>query len=162
MAKETTNPSLKERNRPSTTEKAWEKLLSFLKKKKARVTRSRRIVFDLVMSRHDHFRADEIAEELSRSADRASRGTVYRTLALMVDAGLVQTVRDSDKHFHYEHVFGHQHHEHMICDVCGAFIEFRAPEIAKAIEKRCKEYGFGEHLHRLSVFGVCKDCREKN
>lgn len=160
MMKAKMNASPRNHNRSRTTEEAWEKLLVFLRKKKARITRSRRIIFDLVMSRHDHFRADEIAQELASGSQRVSRGTVYRTLALMVEAGLVQTVRDSDKHSHYEHVFGHQHHEHMVCDVCGVFIEFRAPEISQAIRKRCEEYDFDERLLRLTVFGTCQSCRE--
>ena len=141
--------------------RAWQEFVTCLKKDDARITRARKTVFDLVMSRHDHFRADDLAAELARGPGRVSRGTIYRTLALMVEAGFVRAVRDSDTHFHYEHVYGHRRHEHMVCKQCGLFIEFLAPEISDAIEHRCRQQGFIEHNHRVTIFGVCKTCAQK-
>lgn len=139
-------------------EKAWAALVAFLKARGDRLTRSRKRVCDAVMARHDHFRADDLASELARGAERVSRGTVYRTLALMVEAGLVRAIRDSDVHFHYEHTLGHSFHEHMICEVCGAFIEFDAPEVLRAIDKHCSARGFDKRTHRITILGVCSDC----
>lgn len=146
---------------PPADETALNAFLAFLKKSGSRVTAARRIVFDDVMSRHDHFRADDLAAELAKGADRVSRGTVYRTLSLMVRGGFVRAVRDGDLHSHYEHIYGHGPHEHMVCERCGAFVEFQAPEISRAIEIRCREKNFTERLHRLTVFGLCKRCAGK-
>ncbi len=110
------------------------------------------------MARHDHFRADDLAAQLLRDPHGVSRATIYRALALMVEAGLVRAVRDSDRHCHYEHVFGQARHEHMVCDGCGAFIEFSASEILRAIRKYCREQGFEARTHRVSIFGVCSAC----
>lgn len=141
-------------------EEAWESFVTYLRSRDDRVTTARRIVFERVFERHDHFRADELATDLSTGPDRVSRGTIYRTLALMVDSGLVREVRDSDIHVHYEHVYGHDPHEHMICSRCGRFIEFTLPEIQKLVEQACREHGFVETSHRLSVFGQCRACIE--
>lgn len=140
---------------------AWDEFAGRIKDSGARITTARRIVFDDVMRRHDHFRADELAAELAKGQNRVSRGTVYRTLALMVRAGFVRAIRDEDTHQHYEHTFGHSLHEHMICDGCGEFIEFKAPEISLAIQERCRELGFNERTHRLTVFGLCARCAQK-
>ncbi|WP_372794838.1 Fur family transcriptional regulator [Pontiella sp.] len=142
-------------------EEAWPLFVEFLKKKDARVTQARKIVLTQVFSRHDHFCADDLAAELSSGMNHVSRGTVYRTLALMEEAGLVRVIRDTDVHAHYEHTFNHPHHEHMICDKCGQFIEFSDDEIMVLIDKACEEMGFEERNHRIVIFGTCKACKEK-
>jgi Fur family ferric uptake transcriptional regulator len=151
--------SLAEEIRQS-VEEAWPLFVEFLKKKEARITQARKIVLTQVFSRHDHFCADDLAAELSCGVNHVSRGTVYRTLALMEEAGLVRVIRDTDVHAHYEHTFNHPHHEHMICDHCGQFIEFCDEGIMELIEKSCKEHHFAERTHRIVVFGTCEQCRD--
>jgi Fur family ferric uptake transcriptional regulator len=143
-------------------DEAWPLFVDFLKKKDARVTQARKIVLTQVFSRHDHFCADDLAAQLSSGMNHVSRGTVYRTLALMEEAGLVRVIRDTDVHAHYEHTFNHPHHEHMICDSCGQFIEFTDENIMELITKACKAIDFKERTHRIVVFGTCASCAEKN
>ena len=151
---------LEEEIRQSVDE-AWPMFVNFLKNKQARVTQARRIVLTQVFSRHDHFCADDLAAELSSGPNHVSRGTVYRTLALMEEAGFVRVIRDTDVHAHYEHTFNHPIHEHMICDQCGDFIEFSEDTLDELIAKSCKEHNFAERTHRIVVFGVCEKCQEK-
>ncbi len=141
-------------------EEAWPLFVEFLKKKDARVTQARKIVLTQVFSRHDHFCADDLAAELSSGVNHVSRGTVYRTLALMEEAGLVRVIRDTDVHAHYEHTFNHPHHEHMVCDKCGQFIEFIDDRLVELVKKACKEHSFQERTHRIVVFGTCRNCSE--
>jgi Fur family ferric uptake transcriptional regulator len=160
--KTTTTSSSKSTGRANAlTEQAWRKFVALIKQRGARVTRSRRIVFEHALARSDHFRADELADELSHGPRRVSRGTIYRTLALMEEAGFVRPIRDSDVHCHYERSYGHRHHEHMVCDKCGEFLEFRAPEITKAIREHCRKRRFEERQHRVVIFGTCKKCAAK-
>jgi Fur family ferric uptake transcriptional regulator len=142
-------------------EEAWPLFVDFLKKKDARVTQARKIVLTQVFMRHDHFCADDLAAELSSGLNHVSRGTVYRTLALMEEAGLVRVIRDTDVHAHYEHTFNHPHHEHMICDKCGQFIEFSDDRIVELVSKACKKHKFEERTHRIVVFGTCRECLKK-
>ena len=142
------------------TRLAWGAFAAFLKEKGARVTRARQRVLEQVFNRHDHFRADDIAADLARGARRVSRGTVYRTLALLVEAGLVRELRGSQAHAHYEHVWGHAPHEHLVCDGCGSFIEFADPALATYIDRVCRERGFTRREHRLVICGTCEACRK--
>jgi len=137
----------------SSVEEAWPFFVEFLKQKDSRITQARRIVFEHVFARHDHFRADDLAAELASGPNHVSRGTVYRTLDLMTEAGLVQKIRDQDVHAHYEHIYGHGRHHHLICETSGEFIEFVSPVISEEIEKICKQNGFKQRFHRLVVFG---------
>jgi len=137
----------------SSVEEAWPFFVEFLKAKDSRITQARRIVFEHGFARHDHFRADDLAAELASGPNHVSRRTVYRTLDLMTEAGLVQKIRDQDVHAHYEHIYGHGRHHHLICEETGEFIEFVSPVINAEIEKICRQHGFNPRLHRLVVFG---------
>lgn len=155
MSQTTRRPKGRVPDDPS-AEEAWPLFVEFLKEKGARITQARRIVFNRVFARHDHFRADDLAAELASGPDRVSRGTVYRTLDLMTESGLVQKIRDQDVHAHYEHIYGHGHHYHLICEKSGEFIEFSSPAIAREVDRICREQGFKQHFHRLVVFGNAK------
>ena len=159
MDKPTNERELAEEVRRSVDE-AWPLFVDFLKKKQARVTQARKIVLQQVLSRHDHFCADDLAAELSSGQNHVSRGTVYRTLALMEEAGFVRVIRDTDVHAHYEHIFNHPSHEHMICDACGDFIEFSDERIGELIAKACDEKKFTQRTHRIVVFGTCEKCSQ--
>lgn len=135
-------------------EEAWPLFIDFLKQKSSRVTQARRIVFDRVFARHDHFRADDLAAELASGPDHVSRGTVYRTLDLMTESGFVQKIRDQDVHAHYEHIFGHGRHHHLICEDTGEFIEFTSQVLVDEIDRVCKAHNFKQRLSRIVVFGT--------
>ncbi|MBM4152374.1 MAG: transcriptional repressor [Kiritimatiellaceae bacterium] len=135
-------------------EEAWPLFVEFLKGKESRITQARRIVFDHVFARHDHFRADDLAAELASGKNHVSRGTVYRTLDLMTQAGFVQKIRDQDVHAHYEHIYGHGRHHHLICEKTSTFIEFSSQVISDEIDRICRENHFTPRLHRLVVFGT--------
>jgi Fur family ferric uptake transcriptional regulator len=160
MSKMADSQEMDEEIRQSVDE-AWPLFVDFLKKKDARVTQARKIVLTQVFSRHDHFCADDLAAELSSGLNHVSRGTVYRTLALLEEAGFVRVIRDTDVHAHYEHTFKHPNHEHMICDTCGEFIEFSDDTLAERISQACQKLNFMERTHRIVVFGTCEKCKGK-
>ena len=117
------------RNRSSddhadSAERAWQVFRRLLETKNLRMTKPRRIVFDEVFSRHDHFTADQLAGDFSHGERRVSRSTVYNSLTLLVEAGLVCEICDRHGRVRYEHTFGHAPHEHMMCEECGAIFEF--------------------------------------
>ena len=138
--------------------KTWPEFVRFLKARGARVTLSRRFVFEGVLERRDHFQADELAAHLLTSSKRVSRGTVYRTLALMTEAGVVRKVPGGGLHVRYECVVGQMPHEHLVCERCGRFIEFTDPVIAERIRNVCARHRFSERAHRVTILGVCENC----
>ncbi len=155
------SPARKQTSPPAEICDAWKQFQEFLRSQGARVTETRRIVLERALVREDHFRADELAAELAQGKDRVSRGTVYRTLALLVQVGFLREIRDSDTHVHYESTFGREHHEHMVCDDCGGFIEFADPRVGEQLDAACREKGFEQRTHRVVIFGRCADCQAK-
>jgi Fur family ferric uptake transcriptional regulator len=139
---------------------AWTQFAAFLRNRGDRLTPARRAVLSGAMQQRHHFQADELARELAQADRPVSRGTVYRTLALLVKAGLLCELRDRDTHVHYETVFGRSQHEHMICERCGAVVEFEDADLHEHITAACENQNFRPRQAHVTVFGVCQACNE--
>ena len=132
---------------------------AYLKGKSLRSTRQRRNVIDYALSRRGHFTAEQLHNELARRNAGVSRATVYRTLALLVDAGLLREAMDSQGGVRYEPALGH--HDHLVCLSCGKVIEFHNPTIESLQRRVCSKHKFVPVEHRLQIAGYCRDCASK-
>ena len=135
------------------------KFSQYLRTKGLSLTQERETILNEVFSKEGHFEAEELLFSLRKKKKRVSRATVYRTLDLLVDAGLVGKADMGEKHSHYEHIFGHLHHDHLVCIRCGKVIEFSDKRIERSMEKLCEKGGFEHTSHCFQVFGYCKNCR---
>src|ERR1700720_232344 len=115
-AKKTKTPELPE---PSPTQ-IFQK---FLKDGEYRVTPERFEVLDAVMKWDDHFDADNLFIWLKNNGSKVSRATVYKTLNLLHECGLVSRYRFSQGHAQYEKTTDRPHHDHMVCTKCGKIVE---------------------------------------
>jgi len=131
------------------------KFKTYLKSKKLKFTPEREAILKKVFSLHEHFDVEKLYEKLDK---RISRATIYRTLSLLVKSKLVEELFRCQDKISYEYIFGHKHHDHMLCIKCGKIIEFREEKIEKLQEAVCKKYGFTPVEHRLSIRGYCKEC----
>ncbi|MHB0913292.1 MAG: Fur family transcriptional regulator [Armatimonadota bacterium] len=131
----------------------------FLETQALRFTTERRLILKQVARIHEHFEAEDVVDGLRRRGDRVSRASIYRTLPLLVESGLLREVHSSEKHSHYEHIFGHDHHDHLICTVCGRAIEFSDGKIEELQERVCRMNGFDAVSHKLEIIGVCAGCK---
>lgn len=120
-----------------------------------RWTNQRRLIARVALRHHVHFSADELLA-LCRREDRAvSRATVYRTLAMLEEAGFVEGLDLGPGGKRYEHTLGHAHHDHMVCTACGAIIEFVDPALERRQDAVARKHGFAIHSHSLRLYGVC-------
>jgi Fur family ferric uptake transcriptional regulator len=126
-----------------------------------RVTPEREAILDEVFAEHEHFDVEELIMRLRQKGKRSSRASVYRTLALLVESGLVQEVFFEDGHMHYEHIYGHEHHCHLRCLGCRKIIEFRNGAVEEAEKRIGQENNFEVTGHRLEILGFCPDCQAK-
>ena len=96
-----------------------ERFEEYLQSRGKRVTQQRRTLVEQVFSRHEHFDADDLIEQMTRhpSSCRVSRPTVYRTLAELVDAGLLRKLNLEGRAV-YEHDYGYPQHDHLHCQRC--------------------------------------------
>jgi Fur family transcriptional regulator, ferric uptake regulator len=122
-----------------------------------RLTEQRRDLVRYIFSRHSHFDAEQLIEDLKREAAQVSRPTVYRTLKKLVDAGLLRQL-DIGRRTHYEHDYGYPQHDHLHCEKCNKIIEFQHPAVAAAIDEVCRRENFQAGGHSFVIRGTCAEC----
>lgn len=132
----------------------------FLKTKSLKMTREREEIFDEVINLKGHFDPEELFIRLKTKGSKVSRASVYRTIPLLIENGLIDEVERIDRHAHYERVSGRPHHDHMICIKCGKIIEFYSPTLEMLQDEICQKEKFRGIKHSLEIMGYCKDCIE--
>ena len=134
-----------------------EKFREFLEIRGEKLTEPRRVLVRHIFASHKHFDADELVADLQQAGGRVSRATVYRTLRLLVEAGLLRELRLTNRTA-YEHDFGYPSHDHLHCTECNAVIEFANDEVRRLREAVSREHGFRPSGHRFLITGVCPAC----
>jgi len=131
----------------------------YLQSRGLRQTDQRRFLVEQVFTRHEHFDADSLIENLPRKGhkDYVSQATVYRTLKEFVDAGLLHCFQ-LDGRSVYEHDYGYPQHDHLYCTQCRRLIEFQSETLSNLIVQVGEEHGFRVSEHRLIVKGTCAEC----
>ncbi|HJQ36133.1 MAG TPA: Fur family transcriptional regulator [Thermoanaerobaculia bacterium] len=137
------------------------KFQDFLQQQGLKLTSERTALIREIFSTHYHFEADELLFKMKQKGVKISRATVYRTLELLVKSGLVRRVHLGEDHYHYEHVSGDSHHDHLICTTCGGVIEFHDEELEQRQREICERKKFTPTFHNLQILGVCDSCRRK-
>ena len=140
----------------------------FLRGRDLRLTKQRAEILKAIYATHRHVTADELYEMLRENDStrklKISRATVYRTLALLTEGGFIQPLDlGRDQGALYEHVLGHEHHDHLICQHCGKIQEFHDEELEVVQERAVKRHGQGfvSSSHRLTIHGTCGACARK-
>ena len=137
---------------------AKDTLTDFLREKKLRPTKERYLLLEEIMHTGGHFDADELYASLASRGLKASRATVYNTLDLLVECGLISKYRFGEGHSRYEKAFGRPRHDHLICLECGDIIEFVSERLDKIQKEVCEQRKFTIRNSTLQIFGICSKC----
>lgn len=138
-----------------------ERFQSLLEEQGLKFTHERRSIFEEVCHVKEHFDADSLYERFKNKGLRISRDTVYRTIPLLLESGVIQKSVGEGKREFFEPVSNKGHHDHMVCVRCGTIIEFTCEEIERMQEKVCEDHGFQLIFHDHRLFGACRICRAK-
>ena len=133
------------------------KFLDFLIQKNMRITSQREVIIDTVFSTDKHFTAEQLLE-WSRAKDRSvSRATVYRTLPLLTESGLVREMDfGKDYKFYDPNYADHPNHNHIICQDCDRIVEFESEKIDKLETEITNKLGFAVKSQRLQITATCE------
>jgi len=123
-----------------------------------RPTPQRQAVLDALAEVEDFRSAQEVHELLAGRGSGIGLATVYRTLALYADHGLVDVLRREDGEAIYRRC-SETHHHHLVCRSCGATVEVEGPAVERWTSAIAAEHGFADLSHTLEIVGTCADCR---
>ncbi len=130
----------------------------FLRRRGLKTTRERTALFDEIFATHRHFDAEDLVGRMRERGKKVSRATVYRTLDLLYECGLVARVRLTDEKYRYERARVGEHHDHLICTGCDSIIEFVEPQIEALQDAVCRAHGFVATSHSHQIRGLCAAC----
>jgi Fur family ferric uptake transcriptional regulator len=140
---------------------ARQRFLDFLAHKNLRLSGQRRAIIESVFNTEQHFTADELLGWARRRDKSVSRATVYRTLPLLTESGLVREMDFGKDHKYYDPNYAeHPHHNHIICQDCGKIVEFESEEIERRGSEISRGLGFAVRAHRLQITATCEEFRK--
>ncbi|HUR52862.1 MAG TPA: Fur family transcriptional regulator [Gemmataceae bacterium] len=124
-----------------------------------RFTTPQRDLVEHIFARHSHFDAEQLIENLKVAGKTVARATVYRTLKKLVDAGLLRRIEIGTRTV-FDHDYGYPAHDHMVCEQCGAMIEFQNAALDAVLRTVTSEHEFQASGRSLVIRGVCGDCNK--
>jgi Fur family ferric uptake transcriptional regulator len=125
------------------------------------VTRQRDVIAGVIFLSEEHLSIEEIRRRLTAQGQRIGTATVYRTVQLLVDSGLVREHDFGEGFKRYEPMPTQAHHEHLICQRCGRVVEFSNERLERMLPIIADEHSFQHERHRVQIFGVCRDCQRR-
>ncbi len=133
---------------------------SALRAEGKRFTSQRAIILQVLEKSEGHLEAEEIYRRARELDPRISLSTVYRTLGVLKDMGLVRELHLDEEHHHYE-LAGREPHYHLICSNCGQVIEFTSDLVEKLLQELRQNYGFQVDAVHIDVIGLCHRCKAR-
>ena len=125
-----------------------------------RVTNQRTLILEIIRQGKGHLDADEVYRRARKKQPNLSLSTVYRTLRMLKELGLVQEVHFGEDHHHYEVKAPHEHH-HLVCLGCGKVVEFQYP-LSRYVKKNVTEAkGFDIVDTEIRMSGYCSECCQR-
>jgi Fur family ferric uptake transcriptional regulator len=137
-----------------------DRFVKFVRQRGLRLTPERLALFDEIYSQHGHIEAEQLLASMKERGLKISRATVYRSLDLLLECGLVRRHHLGGSRHVYEHVHVGQRHDHLVCRECRRVVEFVSPGIEALQSEICRAHGFEPDVHSLQIEGLCSACRQ--
>lgn len=139
-----------------------ERFRRWLRDQRLPVTRPRDMIAELVIGSEGHESAGTIAAQLKARGERVGTATIYRTLDLLVQSGIVRANEFGEGFRRFERSAGKEHHEHIVCTRCGRVVEFANERLERMLPVVADEHGFRHERHRVEIFGTCRECLKRD
>ncbi len=115
-------------------------------------TPERAQILDTLIQMDEIFEAERLMEEMKNSGYRVSKATIYRTIKLLQDAGIIQQVLFQSEQAHYQLAYGRRPQDLIINVENDQVITISAPELIAIRDRICKEHGLVPQGHRFHIF----------
>ncbi len=142
-------------------EVTWDEVRERLHERGLRWTPQRRLLVEVLANTDGHITGAELVERCREQDPEVTPSTVYRTLDVLEDIGLIRHAHGLDGREEF-HVRPAREHGHMHCSVCHQAWEIGAADVAELADDLERSRGFRMDLGHLSVVGICRDCQESS
>jgi Fur family ferric uptake transcriptional regulator len=151
--------SLKAPTRRNLMKTEIEAFKKFCRSENLKVTKERLLIFSEMISLHSHFTVDDIHFILKKKKFTVAPSSIYRFIPFLIKGKFLKSIHQEEHSTHYEHIIGHAHHDHMICQSCGNIIEFLDRDLEKLQAELASKYQFTITDHHLVLNGICQKCK---
>ena len=139
---------------------AWRQCVN---KKGLKATKQRELIAQTFFRLNEHMTAEDMLHAVRKDDPKVGLATVYRTLKLLQECGLARCHHfDNGQPCFEPNIDAHGQHDHLICTVCGAFVEFRNEDIHALQESVARQHHFRIIRQRMEIYGLCTDCQQTN
>lgn len=145
----------------NTQEQIKEIFTNYIAEKKLRKTPERFKILHEIYEHDNHFTIEELFLLMKSKNYRVSRATLYNTVELLIESGLIKKHQFNGKTYFYEKAFKSSQHDHIICQKCGKIVEFCDPRIHEIKSDIGELYEFEISNHEIYFYGICNDCKKK-
>lgn len=141
-------------------DEAHQKLNDHLSKHQLKNTQQRKDIVDAFLKlQGQHVTIDELLEACRKTNPAIGYATVYRTLKLLIDAGIAEQRQFQSGQSQFE-LESDKHHDHLICTHCNRIIEFENKKIESLQDQVAKDFSFELSHHKMMLYGVCSGLKK--
>jgi len=134
-------------------------ILSSIKERGYKITPQRRAVLKAIADSQDHLTPAELHQRARQERPDIGLVTVYRTLEMLADVGLICEMHSGGNCRSYLLRRPEEHHHHLICSDCGQVVDFGDCDLDQLEQKLSRETGFAMEEHLLEFLGRCPACQ---
>ncbi|MDY0291190.1 MAG: Fur family transcriptional regulator [Desulfuromonadaceae bacterium] len=138
---------------------------SFLEERCLKVTHQRRLVYEEILALEENFDVDSLLLRLKQKGARVSKATIYRTIQLLMECGLLRRVQLSPDGAASDAVYAACPKgcaiDNLVCTECGKTIRFNKEAVCNVCADIAGQHGFALRSHCLNIFAVCPECQKK-
>ncbi len=131
----------------------------FLKARRLKYTPERADILDAIIEREGLFEVEELMHEMRQRGYRVSKATVYRTIKLLQDAGIITQALFDARHAHYQLIYGKQPRDYMVCMKTGRIVEFADDALSRVRDRICRDHGWEPVGHRFQIYAISPEGR---
>jgi Fur family ferric uptake transcriptional regulator len=126
----------------------------FLRTQELKYTPERADILNAIIQHDDVFEVEQLMKQMREQGHRASKATVYRTIKLLQDAGIITQALFDARQAHYQLIYGRKPRDYMVCMKTGKHLEFASDELISLRNKICCEHGWDPMGHRFQIYAV--------
>ena len=141
-------------------ERLFERFHRWLRERHLPITRQRDMVARVVFAGGKHLSVEGVERRLKERGESVGTATVYRSLDMLVESGLVRAHDFGEGFKRFEPLLTPGDHGHLVCSRCGRVTQFSTERFDRVLPMMADEQGFQHQTHRVEIRGLCHTCRD--